>query len=133
MLFLKEIENGIWHVDSVSGATPEGYTIVRCRTATCDQCFLDGSICTAPECKSLCVHMYKCGSTCYSFNNGHMCKHIHRVHSLVQIKQPNDTQVGAIENEFSTDDLGGSQYDSENVQPTNMVYAESAADPHKGT
>jgi len=62
-----------------------------------------------------------------------MCKHIHRVHSLVQIKQPNDTQVGAIENEFSTDDLGGSQYDSENVQPTNMVYAESAADPHKGT
>ena len=26
--------------------------------------------------------MYKCDDQCYDYNNGHMCKHIHRVHSM---------------------------------------------------
>ena len=52
---------------------------------------------------------------------------------LIQIKQPNNTQAGAIENEYSTDDLGEPQYDSGDVQPMNVVYAESAADPYTKT
>jgi len=129
---LKEIADGIWHVDSVSGATVKGYTIVRCQTATCDQCALDGSICTAPECGSLCIHMYKCGSACYSFNNGHICKHIHRVHSLLQLKQPLDEQTGPIENKHTTDDFGEVQHDSEDVKPMNVIYADSALDSCTG-
>ena len=27
--------------------------------------------------------MYKCDILCYDFNNGHLCTHIHRVHSLL--------------------------------------------------
>ena len=27
--------------------------------------------------------MYACDSNCYTYTNGHICKHIHRVHSLV--------------------------------------------------
>ena len=32
------------------------------------------------KCCFLCYHMYKC--SCYDFSNGHLCKHVHRVHSL---------------------------------------------------
>ena len=28
--------------------------------------------------------MYKCDERCYDYGNGHICKHIHRVHSLQQ-------------------------------------------------
>ena len=45
------------------------------------------AICRAPECHFLCLHMYNCDSTCYDFNNGHICKHIHRVHSLEHERQ----------------------------------------------
>ena len=76
--------------------------------------------------------MYKCDNTRYSFNNGHICKHIHRVHSLVQIKQPQEKQTGPTENEYTTDDFGEPQYDSEDVKPMSVVYADSATDPHKG-
>ena len=75
--------------------------------------------------------MYKCGSTCYSFNNGHICKHIHRVHSLI-LKQPLDKQAVPIENEYPTDDFGEAQYDSEDVKPMSVVCVNSAPDPHKG-
>ena len=45
--------------------------------------------------------MYMCNAHCYYFNNGYLCKHIHRAHSLsseVSQKQ---------ENGQSTDDLDG--------------------------
>ena len=37
--------------------------------------------------------MYKCDPKCYEYNNGHICKHIHRVHSLemntaIQLQHP---------------------------------------------
>ena len=28
--------------------------------------------------------MYKCDFHFYDYNNGHMCKHIHRVHSFIR-------------------------------------------------
>ena len=86
--------------------------------------------------------MYKCGSTCYNFNNGHICKHIHRVHSLLQLKQPLhkqigpkqplDEQTGPTENKHTIDDFGEAQYDNEDDKPMNMVYADSAPDSYKG-
>ena len=42
--------------------------------------------CTQEECKQLCYHMYIC---CYDYTNGHLCKHIHRVHSIRMQVQPN--------------------------------------------
>ena len=86
--------------------------------------------------------MYKCGSTCYNFNNRHICKHIHRVHSLLQLKQPLikqigpeqplDEQAGPTENKHSMDDFGEAQYDSEDDKAMNMIYADSAPDSYKG-
>ena len=50
----------------------------------CEDCQVSSSqlTCTQEECKFLCIHMYKCDPLCFDFNNGHLCKHIHRVHSL---------------------------------------------------
>ena len=130
LLFLQEIENGMWHVDSISGTTPEGYTITRCQMATCKHCISEGSTCTATECNCLCIHMYKCDSKCYSFNNGHICKHIHRVHLILQKKQPQDQQA-----EYTVqEDLGQQQCEiAENTEHPSLVYADSGSDPQRGT
>ena len=37
--------------------------------------------------------MYKCDGTCYDYNNGHICKHIHRVHSLENKNEDDSTSV----------------------------------------
>ena len=75
-----------WLVESISGCNPDGYTVIYQHT-TCPECSPqsqhDGVTCTAPECQFLCPHMYTCDKKCYDFNNGHICKHIHKVHSLV--------------------------------------------------
>ena len=39
-------------------------------------------MCTEKECGYLCYHMYHCDNLCYDYSNGHICKHIHRVHSM---------------------------------------------------
>ena len=120
----------MWHVDSVSGTTPEGYTITRCQMATCKQCISEGSTCTATECNCLCIHMYKCDSKCYNFNNGHICKHIHRVHSILQLQ---DHQAESIEAEHTVQDLGQQQCEiTENTEHPSLVYANSDADPQRG-
>ena len=87
----------MWHVQSQSGCNPEGYSVSLVLT-TCSVCSFTGElgllpICTAPECQFLCVHMYNCDSTCYDFNNGHICKHIHRVHSLVNVNPSTPDEV----------------------------------------
>ena len=41
--------------------------------------------CVAPECGNLCYHLYKCDSLCYDYANGHICKHLHRVHSMTVV------------------------------------------------
>ena len=28
--------------------------------------------------------MYKCDPSCYDYNNGHICKHVHKVHSVAR-------------------------------------------------
>ncbi|XP_065906337.1 uncharacterized protein [Dysidea avara] len=125
---VKEINDGMWHVDSVSGNTPQEYMVVRSQAASCAECKSESRICTATECNCLCIHMYKCDSKCYAFNNGHICKHIHRIHSLSHI-QPQDTTVEPTEEE----PVGTGQQcvDADYVEPS-IVYSESTHNPQKG-
>ena len=65
----------------MSGIKVCGYTV----TKVADKCMEDcsGPVCKRVECDQLCIHMYKCDvKACYDFN-GHLCKHIHHVHSLL--------------------------------------------------
>ena len=133
LLFLQEIENGMWHVDSMSGTTPEGYTITRCQMTTCTQCASESSTCIATECNCLCIHMYKCDSKCYTFNNGHICKHIHRVHSILQKKQLHDQQAESTETQCSVQEDCEQCEITENTAHSSIVYADSVSDPQIGT
>ena len=109
---------------SQSGCNPEGYSISLV-AAVCSECSVqqdrhDLTICKAPECQFLCVHMYKCDDACYDFNNGHLCKHIHRVHSLEctnDINQPTPVEQ---------------QCDQSSTE-TNLSFAETFPGRHKGT
>lgn len=81
---IQETNDGMWHIKSISDNTPEGYTVTRCKAASCDEC-------TAMKCKCLCIHMYKCDENCYTFNNGYICKHIHQVHLHSQARPQDST------------------------------------------
>ena len=123
----------MWHVESMSGTTPEGYTITRCQMATCTQCVSESSTCTATECNCLCIHMYKCDSKCYTFNNGYICKHIHRVHSILQKKQPHDhEQLESTETQCSVQDFQQCEITETNAH-SSVAYAGSISDPQRGT
>ena len=66
----------------------------------------------------------------YNFNNGHICKHIHRVHSILQLQ---DHQAESIEAEHTVQDLGQQQCEiTENTEHPSLVYANSDADPQRG-
>lgn len=62
--------------------------------------------CHSDNCKSLCIHLYSCN--CYDAQNGHLCKHIHRVHSLqtpplTQFEDSSNNLI-TLQNECSTDE-----------------------------
>ena len=67
----------------MSGKNPDGY-LVKLIKETCTDCTQDSAheMCMQSECKQLCYHMYTCDEHCYDNTNGHLCKHIHRAHSL---------------------------------------------------
>lgn len=115
----------------MSGSNPDGYSVVL-QTATCQDCssYERSRTCTAPECTFLCVHMYRCDSKCYDFNNGHICKHIHRVHSL-NSSSSNSTSLELAkkteENESETDAYSSSD------DFTEIAYAESIFDSKQGS
>lgn len=44
-------------------------------------CMCIGPVCKEKECDVLCYHMYTCDHYCYDYMSGHICKHIHKVHS----------------------------------------------------
>lgn len=81
-----------WHLPSLSGTNPNGYTVTMVKE-DCRDCEGQPTLCTSQECVFLCWHMYTCDKGCYDYNNGHMCKHIHRVHSMnvEKQRQPTDT------------------------------------------
>ena len=70
-----------WSVKSVSGQISDGYVVVK-KLLTCSQCSSKSKHCSATECVFLCLHMCECDSRCFDYTNIHICKHIHRVHSL---------------------------------------------------
>ena len=139
-LYKQEIEEGSWHVKSVSGNNPAGYTVMLLHT-TCQECSpLSPQVdeaCTASECHFLCPHMYKCSRQCYDFNNGHICKHIHRVHSLrlasgTCMNGSNSTSQQML---HLTQPLSSNEVEDHDILDdlyTDIAYAESVFDPKKG-
>ena len=78
MLYAQKISDTQWHIPSQSGNHFPGYTITkmasRCEEDVCEE------KCTT--CYGLCYHLYKCDPLCYDYVNGHLCKHLHSIHSL---------------------------------------------------
>ena len=66
----------------MSGNQPDGYSVKQIMES-CTNCTQESALlCTEIECKKLCYHKYTCDEYCYDYTNGHVCKHIHRAHSL---------------------------------------------------
>lgn len=113
-------------MDSVSGRSPDGYEVLQILTE-CGECAAESNIvCTKEECGFLCYHMYQCGSTCYDYGNGHICKHIHRVHSLA-----NSDSFGACDESGVQDTPQIPSDDDSDYDP--LTYTESIHDiPQSG-
>ena len=103
----------------MSGTNSNGYIVSRA-TSCCKECQSGSSqfVCTQEECKFLCVHMYTCDPLCFDFNNGHLCKHIHRVHS--------HDQPASVFTEEVSGDMEVSDMDY-------LSYAEACKPPSQGT
>ena len=102
----------------MSGHNSKGYCVKLLSSCTPTKCSLQNQICSAPECQFLCPHMYMCDN-CYDYDNGYLCKHIHRVHSLVM--------KGAQEHKNNECTITShSDLDKE------LTFAESVFDPLKG-
>ena len=134
---LQEINNGRWHVESLSGTSPSGY-IITPHITTCQQCTSqDDKVCTARECNFLCPHMYKCDDKCYHFNNGHICKHIHRVHSLSHIRQLSNPQTESSVTEDYPATANENHQESVNNADDEctscLVFPEKVSDSQKGS
>ncbi len=106
---------------STSGLHKTGYLVKRSCSVACESC--SGPLCVSSECGKLCVHMYECDDSCYDYNNGHICKHIHRVQSLV-LAQSGNTAV-----ESSDHQCGEETY--EDID--SLEYAGSILAPKNGT
>ena len=76
-MHLQVIDVNKWYISSTSSIHTSGYVVTK-RDA-CKKCN-DFKVSRKTECSFLCPHMYTC--SCYDYNNRHVCKHIHRVHSL---------------------------------------------------
>ena len=91
----------------------------------CSECGQSNIIRTIVEWGFLCYHMYKCASNCYDYN-GHVCKHIHHVHSLLRKCNSTSTKACGIASneqpppsEYSIDDFHTLSYaESVNVSQT---------------
>lgn len=79
----------------MSGVKCGGYVVTKISDKCAENCFRP--TCTKAECGQLCMHMYTCDKAWYDFNNGHICKHIHRVHSITQSQIITTTEHTAIQ------------------------------------
>ena len=77
----ENVDDNHWTVKSTSGLITDGYSVSR-KLANCSECTGDQDQCIYPECGFPFRHMYNCDDCCYDYANGHICKHIHHVHSL---------------------------------------------------
>ena len=110
----------------MSGIDAVGYFITRVKDI-CVEC-TGASVCQSKDCSFLCHHMYTC--TCYDFLNGHVCKHIHRLHSLHLTShtiQPestvNEESSGAHDQVQTTPELSESTTDQESPSNHNQTAA----------
>ena len=74
---------------------------------------------------------------CYDFNNEHICKHIHKVHSLVVKNRKETKRHTESQTSSATTHESESPPDTEGMEDTNtddfeIVYAESTFSPEKG-
>ena len=77
-------------------------------------------MCMMEECEYLCYHMYKC--QCYDFKNGHLCKHIHRVHSMKDCErqtkpEEHECRLDSMGDECNMSDVESLEY-ADSVVPT---------------
>ena len=109
----------------MSGVKSGGYTV----TKHIDYCTMNcsGPTCSKAECNQLCIHMYTCDKACYDFNNGHICKHIHRVHSIIQTST---TTTEHPKNQAISDEL---HLEDSDYSFDPLEYAESIIPPQQGT
>lgn len=94
------------------------------RHSTCPKCspFSDDvRICKEAQCAFLCPHMYTCDRNCYDYNSGHVCKHIHRVHSLNQ-QSKSDSPSSHTSEDDHTDDLDDISYVKSVFNPLKSMY-----------
>ena len=81
--------------------------------------------------------MYKCDDKCYHFNNGHICKHIHRVHSLSHTQQLSNQQTESTGTEdyplTDNENYQGSLDNADDECTSCLVFSEKVSDPQKGT
>ena len=80
--------------------------------------------------------MYSCANQCYDYTNGHICKHIHRVHSMKMLG-PQDSESSTemfdvihYMNFTSSETSSESESDECSVDP--LEYAESIGNHTKG-
>ena len=107
----------------MSGCNPSGYT-VKCIHTTCPQCspFKDDfRICKEPQCVFLCPHMYICDSKCYDYTNDHVCKHIHRVHSLFHQSLPRSPTAPEIDINGPDDNISYELFDLHIIKPLQIT------------
>ena len=109
----------------MSGVKCGGYVVTKIADKCAENCF--GPTCTKAECGQLCMHMYTCNKACYDFNNGHICKHIHRVHSITQSQIITTTEHTAIQTFREEMPL------ENNFELDLLEYAESIIPPQEGT
>ena len=103
-----------WIVGSISGCNPDGYTVKRVQECSAFSCN-SRTMCKEPQCGFLCAHMYSCDKKCYDYNIGHVCKHIHRVHSMFHQESSKRPLSQELDNDFDS-----------------ISYTESIFDPHIG-
>ena len=113
---------------SISGVKVGGYRVAKVADKCADDC--SGPKCNRAECDHLCIHMYSCDKACYDYNNGHLCKHIHRVHSMLKSQGTCTTSTTSELTEPQSLDGGFLSDDEDELDP--LEYAESTAPPQQG-
>ena len=81
--------------------------------------------------------MYTCDKKCYDFNNEHICKHIHKVHSLVVRNRKEAERYTESMSSTAMTQESAAPPDTEDMEDTNtdeieIAYAESIFSPEKG-
>ena len=128
---MKRFDSNTWYVPSVSGKISDGY-FVRLKMNLCTRCAESTLSYTMSECKKLCYHIYECDQLCYDYTNGHLCKHIHRVHTIWLLETNEDDKDVKSESVCklcipNTCELSnGSDFDD------NLEFAESLRNPTTG-